>query len=125
MSKILVVDDSLVIRKMVKRALENVGNEIIQAENGLEGLELFQSHAIDLIVTDINMPVMNGFEFSEKVRADDTIKAKTPIIVLSTEFSDEVKEKGRNLGINAWMVKPPEDEKIVKAVKVLLEKSKK
>ncbi|OUR97933.1 hypothetical protein A9Q84_06980 [Halobacteriovorax marinus] len=124
MSKILVVDDSMVIRKMIKNSLQKEGHEIHQAENGQEGFELFAAHSFDLIITDINMPIMNGFEFSEKVRASSGTSCDIPIIVLSTEFSDEVKERGRNIGINAWMVKPAEEEKLLKAVAFLIENTK-
>jgi len=124
MSKILVVDDSMVIRKMINKTLSTEGHEIVQAENGQEGLELFNSSPFDLIITDINMPIMNGFEFSEKVRAGVAPSCDVPIIVLSTEFSDEVKERGRNIGVNAWMVKPAEEEKLVKAVAFLIKNTK-
>ena len=124
MSKILVVDDSMVIRKMINKALSEAGHEIVQAENGKEGLELFQSDTFDLIITDINMPIMNGFEFSEKVRSGEAPSCEIPIIVISTEFSDEVKARGRNMGINAWMVKPAENEKLIKAVAFLIENTK-
>lgn len=109
---------------MINKTLVAQGHEIVQAENGQEGFELFSSSPFDLIITDINMPVMNGFEFSEKVRSGDSPAADIPIIVLSTEFSDEVKERGRNIGVNAWMVKPAEEEKLVKAVAFLIENTK-
>ena len=124
MSKILVVDDSMVIRKMINKILSEVGHEIIQAEDGKEGLELFGSTVFDLVITDINMPIMNGFELSEKIRESEGQACDVPIIVISTEFSDEVKKRGRNIGVNAWMVKPAENEKLIKAVAFLIENTK-
>ena len=124
MSKILIVDDSMVIRKMINRSLEVQQHEIVQAENGQEGLTLFQDNTFDLIITDINMPIMNGFEFIEAVRTSDHAKKNLPIIVLSTEFSDDVKARGRELGVNAWMVKPTEDDTLNEAVTTLISRAK-
>jgi two-component system chemotaxis response regulator CheY len=122
MSKILVVDDSMVIRKIVIKAVEVDGHETVQAENGLEAFDLFQADKFDLIITDINMPIMNGFEFSKKVRSDESVNSEVPIIVLSTEFSDDMKTEGKALGVNAWMVKPPDNAKLLKGVTALLNK---
>ena len=122
MSKILVVDDSMVIRKMINRSLES-NHDITQAENGQEGFDQFQKETFDLIITDINMPIMNGFEFIEKVRSSGHDKQNLPIIVLSTEFSDDVKARGRELGVSAWMVKPTEDGPLNEAVQTLIERS--
>ena len=122
MPSILVVDDSMVIRKMLNKALES-DYSVSQAENGQEGLTLFEANSYDLLITDINMPIMNGFELIEKVRTGGHEKKHLPIIVLSTEFSDDVKAKGRELGVNAWMVKPTEETILKDAVKALLAKA--
>lgn len=124
MPKILIVDDSMVIRKMINKSLEDAQYEVIQAENGQEAFSLFQSNDIDLIITDINMPIMNGFEFIEKVREKSPDNKKLPIIVVSTEFSDEVKQRGKKLGVSAWMVKPTQDDVLNEAVATLLERAK-
>lgn len=122
LSKFLVVDDSMVIRKMVRSSLEKEGHEVVQAENGQEGLDIYSSGEFDLVVTDINMPIMNGFEMTEKIRSIDGQKGKVPIIVVSTEFSDETKAKGKEVGVNAWMVKPCEHEQLLELIGLLLKK---
>lgn len=119
MSKILIVDDSMVIRKMVTKSLEDNQHETVQAENGQEGFDLFQEGSFDLIITDINMPVLNGFELIAKVRESSNGKS-IPIIVLSTEFSDDIKQQGKDLGVNAWMVKPTQDDTLNEVVTALL-----
>lgn len=119
MSKILIVDDSMVIRKMVKKSLEDNQHETAQAENGQEGFDLFQDGSYDLVITDINMPILNGFELIAKIRETGQGKT-TPIIVLSTEFSDDIKAQGKALGVNAWMVKPTQDDTLNEVVTALL-----
>ena len=123
MSKILVVDDSMVIRKMINRSLEGSNHEVVEAENGQEGLDHFMNDHFDLVITDINMPILNGFEFIEKLRKSDHEKKDLPIIVVSTEFSDDVKAQGKSLGVNAWMVKPTDDKLLNEAVTVLIARS--
>lgn len=119
MAKILVVDDSMVIRKMVVKTLETNNHQTSQAENGQEGYNAFDREHYDLIITDINMPILNGFEMIAKIR--QTTQGKTtPIIVLSTEFSDDIKQQGKNLGVSAWMVKPTQDSVLNEVVTALL-----
>ena len=119
MSKILIVDDSMVIRKMVRKSLEDNNHETGQAENGQEGFEAFESGSYDLVITDINMPVLNGFELIAKIR-QSAKGTSTPIIVLSTEFSDDIKQQGKDLGVNAWMVKPTQDDTLNEVVTALI-----
>lgn len=119
MSKILIIDDSMVIRKMVNKSLVDQNHETAQAENGQEGFELFSDGDYDLIITDINMPIMNGFELIKKIR-ELPKGGNVPIIVLSTEFSDDIKQQGKDLGVNAWMVKPTQDDTLNEVVTALL-----
>ncbi len=109
---------------MINKSLETNSHDTEQAENGQEGFSLFQSGDFDLVITDINMPILNGFELIEKIRTSDHPKKHLPIIVLSTEFSDDVKAKGRELGVNAWMVKPTEDSVLNEAVMTLIARAK-
>lgn len=123
MSKILVVDDSMVIRKMIQKSLETNGHEVTQAENGQEGFDRFNEGEFDLLITDINMPIMNGFELVEKVRISNHSKRTLPIVVVSTEFSDNLKLKGKNLGVNAWVVKPTNDDDLNQVVSALIKRA--
>lgn len=118
MANILVVDDSKTILKMITRYLTDDGHDVITADDGLEGLNVFQKEMgqFDLVITDINMPNMNGIELTEKIR-NGSIKNNIPIIVLSTEESDKMKVEGKRVGVSAWIVKPPQAELLKKAVK--------
>jgi len=103
--KVLTVDDSRTIRNMLLVTLNNAGFETIQAEDGVEGLEVLEGCDPDVIVTDINMPRMDGFGFIEEVRADARYRA-VPILVLTTESDAEKKNRARMAGATGWIVKP-------------------
>jgi two-component system chemotaxis response regulator CheY len=117
---VLVVDDSKTIRNLVAFILKSEGIEVVTAENGLDGLEkLYSIQDIALILTDINMPRMDGFSFIEAVRKQDIYK-DIPIIILSTEGGEDDMQKGMNLGANLYMVKPAQPERMVRNIKMLL-----
>ncbi len=118
MSKVvLTVDDSRTMRDMLRMALSAAGYSVIQAEDGLHGLEvLAESSKPDVIITDINMPRMDGFGFIENVREDDAYRA-VPILVLSTESDDAKKQRARAAGATGWIVKPFDPVKLVDAVR--------
>ncbi len=104
--KILFVDDSSTIREMVESSLLEIGYMNIQgAEDGVEALELTVDEEYDFVITDINMPNMDGIEFIQKLR-DKLDYVATPIMVLTTEWSQEMKEQGRQAGATSWIVKP-------------------
>ena len=106
MSKtILTVDDSRMMREMLLMVLKNAGFNVVQAEDGVEGLEALANANPDVIITDINMPNMDGYGFMEGVRRDPRFRA-TPILVLSTESSAEKKNRARQAGATGWIVKP-------------------
>lgn len=115
-TKILTVDDSPTMRKMLAFTLQNAGYEVLQAENGQEGLDVLGENAVDVIITDINMPVMDGITFIEKLREDKT-RAATPVLILTTESSDDMKAKGRAVGATGWIVKPFDPAKLVEVVR--------
>lgn len=116
MSKtILVVDDAKTIRDLAKFTLGKAGYTLLEAEDGAIAWSIVQKEKIDLIVTDLNMPNMNGLEFSEKVKTSDNFK-HIPIFMLTTEASQEVAMKGKQIGILAWIVKPFVPEKFLAAV---------
>lgn len=119
-SHILVVDDSKTIRNLLAFVLKSEGFKVSTAEDGLDAIEkLYNLDPVDLIVSDINMPRMDGFTFIKNLRADDTYK-DVPIIVLSTEGQEHDIQKGLSLGANLYMVKPAQPEKMVRNIKMLL-----
>lgn len=106
MSKtILTVDDSRMMREMLLMVLQGAGFNVVQAEDGVEGLEALERSNPDIIITDINMPRMDGYGVIEGVRRDPRHRA-TPILVLSTESSPEKKQRAREAGATGWIVKP-------------------
>lgn len=117
MSKlILTVDDSRTMRDMLRMALTSAGFEVVQAEDGVHGLEVLTDAKPDVIVTDINMPRMDGYGFIEGVRASPVHRA-VPILVLSTESSPEKKHRARQAGATGWIVKPFNPEKLADAIR--------
>jgi len=116
---ILCVDDSKTIRVLVKKTLEPLGYAILEGENGLQGVSLAQEHKPDLIIMDVNMPEMDGLEAVRKIKEDANC-SKIPVVFLTTESNPEKKEKGKSLGVSGWMIKPFEDEQLIKIVKMLV-----
>jgi len=114
--KILFVDDSSTIREMVESALIGLGYMNIQsADDGVEALSLSMEEEYDLVITDINMPHMDGITLIEKLR--NTLDyISTPILVLTTERTEAMKKKGREAGATAWMVKPFNESLLHKAM---------
>ena len=113
---VLTVDDSRTMRDMLKMALLEVGFKVNQAEDGQHGLEVLRIEKPDVIITDINMPRMDGFQFIEAVRQDTEYRA-VPILVLTTESDDSKKMRARQAGATGWIVKPFEPEKLVAAIR--------
>jgi two-component system chemotaxis response regulator CheY len=114
---ILTVDDSRTMREMLKRALTEGGYNVVQAEDGVHGLEVLQGMELpDVIITDVNMPRMDGLTFIEEVRSDGTFRA-IPILVLSTESDIEKKTRARKAGATGWIVKPFDPVKLVDAIR--------
>jgi two-component system chemotaxis response regulator CheY len=102
---VLTVDDSKSVRDMVAFTLGQQGYRVIGAADGAEGLRLFQSERVDLVITDLNMPVMNGFDFIANARRSGR-NAGVPIVMLSTESDPEAKRRGKELGATGWINKP-------------------
>lgn len=108
---ILIADDSPTIRKFVAIALKMQGFEVLAAADGMEAIELLPSNNIDLIITDLNMPNLDGFELIKSVRENEEFK-EIPIIILSSlSGSDEIK-KGEKCGANAYVIKPFDPKRI-------------
>ena len=120
MSKtVLTVDDSATIRTMLQCALVDAGFRVVQACDGLEGLEQLRGEAPDVIITDINMPRLDGFGFIEQVRRDERFRA-TPILVLTTESDAEIKAQAKAAGATGWVTKPFDPEQLARIVKKVL-----
>lgn len=114
MKKILYVDDARSLRKLVDQVLQE-HYELTFAENGLEGLQAVEKQKFDVILSDINMPVMTGLEFLEKLRQHPNGKY-TPTLMLTTEASEEMKAEGKRLGATGWIVKPFNPTKLISAI---------
>jgi two-component system chemotaxis response regulator CheY len=114
--KVLTIDDSRTMRDMLKAALVPNGFDVWQASDGLEGLELMRRKAFDVVITDINMPVMDGLTFLSRVRScEDYIGL--PVLVLTTENTQEKKEAGKKVGATGWIVKPFEPDALIRAIR--------
>ena len=119
---ILIVDDSASLRRVVDIALSGAGYEVIQASDGkdaLAKLARLEGRKVHLIVSDVNMPNMNGIEFVMAVKKDAAYKF-TPVIMLTTEGQDEIKDQGRAAGAKAWIVKPFNPTQLLNAVQKLI-----
>ncbi|RLB63399.1 MAG: response regulator [Deltaproteobacteria bacterium] len=116
---ILVVDDSETVRQVLQLTLVNAGFDVVEAEDGLEALDKMSHHSVDMMITDLNMPKMDGLELIKKVREDGTHRF-TPIVMLTTESSEEKKQAGREAGASGWIVKPFKPEQLLKVVKLVL-----
>ena len=114
--RVLTVDDSRTILAMLHHTLSNAGFEVLQAEDGQKGLDVLKNESVDVVITDINMPRLDGFGLIEKLRTS-ALHAERPILVLTTESSDEKKQRARNAGATGWIVKPFDDEAIVRTIR--------
>jgi len=113
---VLTVDDSRSMRDMLKHSLVEAGYRVIQAEDGMHGLEVLNSESPDVIITDINMPRLDGFGFIEAVRKEACWRA-VPMLVLTTEMDTEKKLRAKNAGANGWIVKPFDPVNLVAAIR--------
>lgn len=116
---ILTVDDSLSIRQMVTFTLKSAGYDVLDAVDGIDGLEKAKANSVDLILTDQNMPRMDGVTLVKNLRALPQ-HSKTPILILTTESTDEMKAQGRAAGATGWLVKPFDPQKLIEVVRKVL-----
>lgn len=117
--KILTVDDSPSVRQMVKLTLAGAGYDIVEAGNGLEGLNAAKATALDMVVTDLNMPVMNGLGLIRELRKLPAYRG-VPILFLTTESDAELKKEAKAAGATGWITKPFQQEQLVAVVKKVL-----
>ena len=116
MHSILAVDDSASMRQMVSFTLKNAGYNVVEAVDGQDALEKANTRDFDLVLTDQNMPRMDGLGLSRKLRANPKFKS-TPILILTTESSDEMKQAGRGAGATGWLVKPFDPVKLIEVIR--------
>ncbi len=115
-TRILTVDDSASMRALLLNALQQEGFDVEQAVDGQDALDWLASNEVDVIITDINMPRLDGFGLIERLR-ESARHADRPILVLSTESSDEKKRRARDAGATGWIVKPFNADKLAAAVR--------
>jgi two-component system chemotaxis response regulator CheY len=117
--EVLIVDDSPSIRRALRFIIEGLGYKIVEAPDGKEALSVITS-ATNLVITDVNMPEMNGIDLVKSIRAGEAPLKTVPIIILTTESQADMKQKGKDAGATAWVVKPFPPEEIISAVKRLI-----
>jgi len=116
---IMIVDDSASIRKVVRLTLESQGFEVLDAADGVEALKKLNGVKINLLITDVNMPNMDGITLVQEAKKIPAYKF-TPMMMLTTEASDEKKMQGRAAGAKAWLVKPFQPPILLNAVSKLV-----
>ncbi|NWF97642.1 MAG: response regulator [Nitrospirae bacterium] len=120
--KILVVDDCPTTRKLISLYLKSKGFLVVTAENGLDAIEKLGAGDVNMILSDINMPYMDGIEFLKTVRSDPN-SSHIPVFMVTTESDPEEKERAFDSGANGYLVKPVTAEQVVSAVKQILKQT--
>jgi two-component system chemotaxis response regulator CheY len=116
---VLAVDDSSSIRQMVSFTLKGAGYDVLEAADGQEGLDKAKSRPVNLVLTDQNMPRMDGLSLIRSLRGLPQYKS-TPILMLTTESSDAMKTQGRSAGATGWLVKPFDPARLLEVVKKVI-----
>ncbi|AOF85774.1 response regulator [Hydrogenophaga sp. RAC07] len=119
MRSILAVDDSASMRKMVAFTLTGAGYHVVEAVDGQDAFDKAQTHSIDLVLTDQNMPNMDGLSLTRKLREHPKFKT-TPILILTTESSDQMKQAGRSAGATGWLVKPFDPARLIEVIQKVI-----
>ena len=119
MHSILAVDDSASMRQMVAFTLKSGGYSVVEAVDGQDAWEKAAKADFDLVLTDQNMPRMDGISLTKKLRENPKFKA-TPILILTTESSDQMKQAGRNAGATGWLVKPFDPAKLIEVIRKVI-----
>ena len=114
--KVLAIDDSRTIRHLLSMTLGEAGFDVVTADDGVLGVEAFQNADADVVITDINMPNMDGFGVITSIRQGD-VNNRVPILVLTTESGDDLKARARDAGATGWIVKPFDDVSLIAALK--------
>lgn len=112
---ILAIDDSRTIRELVRSTLTDGGYAVVTAVDGRDGIDRFKDQRFDAVITDINMPNLDGFGVIEGIRTSSS-NQRVPILVLTTESSPAFKQRARDLGATGWIVKPFDDKRLLEVV---------
>lgn len=116
---VITVDDSGTMRKMVSFTLKTAGYDVAEANDGMEALNMLQSHSFDLVISDVNMPNLDGIELTRRLRSQSKF-ASTPIILLTTESDPGKKADGKAAGATGWIVKPFNQDQLLAVVSKVL-----
>ena len=116
---IMTVDDSASIRQMVTFTLKQAGYNVVEAVDGQDALDKLQTAAVQMIITDLNMPNLNGIELIRAVRANPAHRF-VPIVMLTTESQAEVKQEGKDAGATGWIVKPFKPDQLLAVIRKVL-----
>ena len=116
---ILAVDDSSSLRQMVAFSLKAAGYNVVEALDGQDGLEKAKLQTVDLVLTDQNMPRLDGIGLTRKLREDPRYQ-NTPILILTTESSDQMKQAGRDAGATGWLVKPFNPHRLIEIIQKVI-----
>ncbi len=119
MHSILAVDDSASMRQMVTFTLKNAGYDVTEAVDGEDALDKARGRDFDLVLTDQNMPRLDGIGLTKKLREAPNFKS-TPILILTTESSDQMKQAGRAAGATGWLVKPFDPAKLIEVIRKVM-----
>ncbi len=119
MAHILISDDSIAMRQMLAYTLTEASHEVMQADNGQAALRLAQSHTFDLVITDVNMPLLDGLSLVKELRALPNYRFK-PILLLTTETDPQKKQIAKKSGATGWIIKPFNPDKLLMAVRKVL-----
>lgn len=117
--RVMTVDDSSTVRKILRQTLEQAGYEVLEAEDGQDALQVLDKEAIDLLVTDLNMPNLNGIGLIKELRKIPG-RRFLPIIMLTSETEDEIRREGKAAGASGWIVKPFKPEQLLAVVRMIL-----
>lgn len=120
MAQILIVDDSKTVREMMTKLVQSLGFSCTACETGEEGLVAAQENAFDLILTDYNMPNMNGFEMAKKIKEESVVNSRTPIVCITSHTNETLKKQSKEFMITGWMLKPVKEDHLSSLIKRVL-----
>lgn len=116
---VMIVDDSASLRQVVSIALKGAGYDVLEATDGKDALGKLTGQKVNLVISDVNMPIMDGITFVKEMKKHPSYKF-TPVIMLTTESQDDKKREGQEAGAKAWVVKPFQPEQMLNAVSKLI-----
>lgn len=119
MANVLIVDDSKTAREMIVRLIEGLGIRCVVCETGDEGLKEAKSKVFDLILTDYNMPHMNGFEMAKMIK-EDSLNVTTPIVCITSHTNESLKQQSKEFMITGWMIKPVKEDHLLSLIKRII-----